>query len=92
MARYEKTKITSTKYLSNRKKWNTTIYDKVPERNDDIFVQTHDGDRFDLLAFKYYGNPAMWWYIAKANNKSFMNIEPGTIIRIPSDVKFTSGE
>ena len=27
----------------------------------------HDGDRLDLLAFKYYGDPARWWQIADAN-------------------------
>jgi len=26
-----------------------------------------DGDRLDLLAFKYYGDPARWWQIADAN-------------------------
>ena len=27
----------------------------------------HDGDRLDLLAFKYYGDAARWWQIADAN-------------------------
>jgi hypothetical protein len=26
-----------------------------------------EGDRLDLLAFKYYGDPARWWQIADAN-------------------------
>ncbi|HEU4388918.1 MAG TPA: hypothetical protein VFV34_14050 [Blastocatellia bacterium] len=28
-----------------------------------------DGDRLDLLAFKYYGDPSRWWQIADANTE-----------------------
>ena len=79
--RYENTK---TNNKNGVKKYETTFYADVPERNDDIYVLTQEGDRFDLLAFKYFGSPTLWWYIAKANNMSFMNIEPGKVIRIPS--------
>jgi nucleoid-associated protein YgaU len=43
------------------------------------------GDRFDNLAYKYYGTPTLWWYIALAN--SFVDgsmIAPvGTSLVIP---------
>ena len=79
--RYEDTK---TNNKGGVKKYETTFYSDIPEKNDDIYVLTQEGDRFDLLAFKYFGSPTLWWYIAKANNMSFMNIEPGKVIRIPS--------
>ena len=81
MNRYEDTK---TNDKGGVVRYTTTYYGKIEERNDDIYVQTQEGDRFDLLAFKYFGTPALWWYIAKANKMSFMNIEPGKIIRIPA--------
>jgi hypothetical protein len=32
------------------------------------FLHTvHEGDRLDLLAFKYYGDPTKWWQICDAN-------------------------
>ena len=89
MGRYDNVKV---KDVEGRKSYKTTYYDKVPERNDDIYVQSTDGDRFDLLAFKYYGNPNLWWFIAKANNMKFMNIEPGNIIRIPASYQSANGE
>ena len=61
----------------------TTYYSKIPERNDDIHVITQQGDRLDNLAFQFYKNPNLWWYIAQANNISSMNVEPGTQLRIP---------
>jgi nucleoid-associated protein YgaU len=29
------------------------------------------GDRLDLLAFRYYGDPTKWWIIADANRSLF---------------------
>lgn len=62
----------------------TTIYDKVPERNDDFFIISTEGDRCDTLAFNYYGDSSLWWYIAQANNLNSMNIPIGTKLRVPS--------
>jgi nucleoid-associated protein YgaU len=96
MGRYTNTKIIST--TRGRKgnkngitKLSTTIYRKIPERNDDIYVMSTVGDRFDLLANQYYGDPHLWWYIAKANNMKFNNIEPGTVLRIPTSTEFAKG-
>lgn len=27
----------------------------------------HQGDRLDLLAYRYYGDPTKWWVVADAN-------------------------
>jgi hypothetical protein len=89
MGRYNNVKV---KDENGKKSLKTTYYDEIPEKNDDIYVQTTDGDRFDLLAFKYYGNPGLWWFIAKANKMKYMNIEPGKIIRIPSSTQSAHGE
>jgi hypothetical protein len=44
------------------------------------------GDRFDLLADQYLGDPTLWWVLADANPQiSYPDIGlvPGSVIRIP---------
>ena len=75
MGRYDQTKINK----KNKKNYySTTIYEKVPERNDDMYFISQEGDRCDNLAVRFYGNPNLWWYIArvndlKTNNNKFYN-------------------
>tara|TARA_R110000796_G_scaffold27231_1_gene75275 strand:+ start:171 stop:464 length:294 start_codon:yes stop_codon:yes gene_type:complete len=96
MARYENTK--RNKYVSpdkervgNKDKYNTTIYLKVPERNDDMYFIATEGDRCDNLANRFYGNPQLWWFIARVNNIKTMNIPAGTSLRIPVSVTNAKG-
>tara|TARA_B100001123_G_C15233121_1_gene995991 strand:- start:1204 stop:1497 length:294 start_codon:yes stop_codon:yes gene_type:complete len=96
MGRYDNTRRTRTfKTRIDKKggivKYNTTMYKKIPERNDDLYVLSTVGDRFELLAEQYYGDHNLWWYIAKANNMKFNNIPVGTRIRIPSSLEFAKG-
>ena len=82
MARYENTKLKTDK--KNKKKYyTTTIYDKVPERNDDMYFIAQEGDRCDNLAQRFYGNSELWWFIARTNNLKTNNIPAGTSLRIP---------
>lgn len=50
----------------------------------DQYVVT-EGDRLDNLAGDAYGDPELWWLIARANPEVFYpdSIPPGTVIRIP---------
>ena len=91
MSRYKFTKIRqdNKKLIS---KQGTTIYDDVPKLNDDIYVIAQEGDRLDNLAYEYYGNQHLWWYIARANNISAMNIPAGTRLRIPISTNNAKGE
>jgi nucleoid-associated protein YgaU len=43
------------------------------------------GDRWDLLAYKFYGSSTFWYKLALANEgvNGSIFIEPGTIIKIP---------
>ena len=45
-----------------------------------------EGERLDQIASRYYRNPNYWWIIPEFNPSitDFMNITPGTIIRIPN--------
>ena len=96
MNRYNDTKITITK--NNKKsnnagitKLSTTLYKIIPEQNDDIYVMSTEGDRLDNLAAQFYGDVNLWWYIAKANNLTFMTIPVGTRLRIPGTTQYAIG-
>lgn len=54
-------------------------------RPDDRFHTVVDGDRIDLLAFRYLGNADLWWIICDYNDIFFpLELPPGTVLRIPS--------
>ena len=64
-------------------------YPNIPLSFSDIYVYTDIGDRFDILAQSYYGNPQLWWVISIANPQ----LEQGSIfpptgvqIRIPGNI------
>ena len=100
MRRYENSKIkietvkrgqknnSNYKITSN----STTIYSNIPESDDDIYVITQYGDRLDQLAFQFYGDVSLWWYIARANNLNFMTLEPGKRLRIPATTQYAIGK
>ncbi len=99
MARYEHTKIKQGIVIRGRypKPYNitsyrTTIYSTIPETDNDIYVITQHGDRLDNLAFQFYGDQSLWWYIAKANYLSFMTIPTGTSLRIPATTQYAIGK
>ena len=96
MVRYDNTKI--NKYVSpdkervgNKNKYNTTLYLKVPERNDDMYFIATEGDRCDNLANQFYGDPNLWWFIARVNNLKTNNIPAGTSLRIPISTENAKG-
>jgi hypothetical protein len=72
-----------------------TKYPEVPFNENDIYVITTQGDRYDLLAQQYYGDYTMWWIIAIANVGDYTSgvplnslfIPEGTQLRIPVDIQ-----
>jgi len=82
MSRYEHTKRSKDK-KRNINKYGTTIYNKVPERNDDMYFIAVEGDRCDNLAQRFYSDPNLWWFVARVNNLKTMNVPAGTSLRIP---------
>ena len=90
MPRYISTsKKTDTKI--NKSVYGVTIYKEVPERNDDMYFISQEGDRCDNLANRFYGNPQLWWFVARANHLKTMNIPAGTSLRIPISTKDAKG-
>ena len=66
------------------------IYPNLGPEEDDIYVITTIGDRYDKLAAQFYQNVDYWWVIAAANREiastDSLCLRPGLQIRIPADV------
>ena len=80
----------SDKVTPKGKRYKTTVkYPDIPLGFDDIYAYTDEGDRFDILAQQYYGDPGLWWIISSANSEIIkggsFGIKPGLEIRIPSN-------
>jgi len=96
MSRYRNTSI---KRIKNSPEYNkkgkdaygTTLYEKISETDDDIFIITTDGDRLDTLSQQFYGTPKLWWFIAHTNNISTNNLIPGTSLRISINTELARG-
>ena len=87
MSRYNN--ISKTKTQDGTRLYKTVKYPDIPRGNNDIYVITTDGDKYDTLAYKYYKDTSLWWVISTANaeypqNSLFPPI--GVQIRIPGDL------
>ena len=80
MSRYQNTKLNR---VNGKNHYQTTYYSNVPEKNDDMYFIAQEGDRCDNLAYRFYGTPDLWWFVARVNNLKTMNIPAGTNLRIP---------
>lgn len=94
MNRYQNTRIIKS---DNKPLYQTTKYPEVPLSDNDIYVYTTQGDRFDVLANQYYGDQSLWWIISIANTaiastslpsdlpQDSLIIPEGIQIRIPAN-------
>ena len=96
MSRYSTSKIIKKSLLPKNKNmvqsYGTTIYQRIPETNSDLYIIATEGDRLDNLAFQFYKDPSLWWYIGKANGITTMNVPAGTSMRIPASTSFAVGK
>tara|TARA_R110000823_G_scaffold259267_2_gene380484 strand:- start:1121 stop:1441 length:321 start_codon:yes stop_codon:yes gene_type:complete len=69
---------------------NVARYPEVSQSSNDIYAITEFGDRFESLAYQFYGDTTLWWIIAISNpnivkfNSIFLPI--GSQIRIPQNI------
>ena len=69
--------------------YKNVLYPQIPLSENDIYVITGEGDRFDLLANQFYNDPTLWWIISIANstlNQGSMYMPVGTQLRIPQNI------
>jgi hypothetical protein len=74
-------------YNSTKSQYDLTVMRKFPTVVTGFtYYEWVEGDRIDLVSEKYFSDPEFWWQILDVN-PSIANpfeIEPGTILRIPS--------
>jgi phage tail protein X len=87
----------STTFVDKKQCYQTTKYPEIPLTDNDIYVYTVQGDRFDILANQYYGDQTLWWIISIANTatagsdlpsdlpQNSLVIPEGIQIRIPAN-------
>jgi hypothetical protein len=86
MNRYQNIPI--IKSVAGKQIYATSRYPEIPLSENDIYVYTTQGDRYDLLSLNFYGDSSLWWIIASANpNIDLMTlvIPEGVQIRIPGN-------
>jgi len=72
--------------INNKPLYKTVRYPEISLNENDTYVYTSDGDRFDLLSQQYYGDMSYWWVISIANPKLTQDsllVPPGIQLRIP---------
>jgi len=86
-----------TTIIDRKSVYQTTKYPEVPLSDNDIYVYTVQGDRFDTLAQQYYGDQSLWWIISITNTavagtslpadfpQNSLIIPEGNQIRIPAN-------
>ena len=94
MNRYQYTSITK---IDKKQVYRTTLYPEIPLQDNDTYVYTTQGDRFDVLANQYYKDKSLWWIISIANTatagtslpsdlpQDSLIIPEGLQIRIPAN-------
>lgn len=86
MKRYDSTQV-DVRY-DGKRVYRSTSYPTIVPQDSDTVVITNEADYLDSLAYRYYGDPTLWWIIALANNlgKAKMSVPAGLQLRIPANV------
>lgn len=87
MKRYKT--IPQTHSLDGRRLYQTTKYPVPITSDNDLYVITQEEDRFDNLAYEYYGDSTLWWVLSISNpnlpqNSYFPPV--GAMLRIPANI------
>lgn len=69
--------------------YTNNVYPDIPINPDDNYIITTIGDRLDLIAYDFYGDPSYWWIIASANSLPGDSLIPpiGGQLRIPINIQ-----
>lgn len=77
-------------HYSRYRKYGVLRFRYKPDGDENYYV-VKAGDRLDVLSFRFYGTPDLWWYLAYANQLSNpLELEPGKVIMIPKYEKLFS--
>ena len=83
MSRYQTIPL---KVVEDKKVLRTTVYPEVAASEEDYYIISTVGDRFDILSRDFYGSTEYWWVIASNNphvRRDTLYITPSVQLRIP---------
>ena len=77
-----------TKNVEGRRYYVNNFYPETLPTDQDLYIITVSEDRYDLLAYQYYGDQTLWWVIPSANSLDCDSLypPPGIQLRIPVDI------
>ena len=66
--------------------WNALDPPTIPQQTDDLKYTVRSSDRIDRIAYKFYGDPVLWWVIALANDLELLPtaLFLGQVLTIPA--------
>lgn len=69
--------------------YTNNLYPDVPFSDNDSYVISTLGDRFDIMASNFYGDSTLWWVIPVANSLPGDSLfpPPGLQLRIPNNLR-----
>jgi len=87
-SRYEEAPVYRIRLPEGRRELALFALEYWPTEFDFVLYTVKVGDRFDLLAHRYFNDAELWWWIAAANPEIEYTdtLIEGTKIRIPYDV------
>ena len=87
MNRYRYTKVLAD---NNKKRFRSiTRYPVITPKNSDKVYYSKEGDRWETIANKFYGDSTLWWIIARANPEIYsggFTCPIGSKLTIPTDI------
>lgn len=86
-SRYEYSLIDYVATKENESEKPIVFYSSIGYGLVSYYTHTYiQGERLDQISDMYYQTPERWWLIAEYNPEvsDFLNIEPGTLLRIPN--------
>ena len=66
--------------------WDVLDLPTIPVQTDDLQYTVLSSDRIDRIAYKFYGDPVLWWVVALANDLELLPtaLYGGQLLRIPA--------
>lgn len=78
--------VSNKRVIEGKRVTGTSIYPEVASSQQDYYIITSMGDRYDILSQQFYGSSEYWWVIASNNphsRRDTLFLEPGIQLRIP---------
>lgn len=78
-------------HYSGYRKYGVLSFRYEFDGDENVYV-LREGDRLDVLSYRFYGTPELWWYLAYVNGiMNPLELEVGKVLVIPKFKKLFVG-